>query len=100
MIVMPITKRMEVVMLIQVCLISRMNFDFEENGGKKLFLQIQSINIVYPNMENMIVMPTKKRMAIVMRIQVCLISRTNINYEENSGKKAFLINPKHQYRVS
>ena len=35
MIAMPITKRMEIVMGIQVYLISWMNFDYEENGGKK-----------------------------------------------------------------
>ena len=35
MIVAPITKRLVIVMGIQVCLISLMNFDCEENGGKK-----------------------------------------------------------------
>ena len=34
----PITKRMEIIMSIQVCLISRMNFHYKENGGKKAFL--------------------------------------------------------------
>ena len=33
--VVPITKRMEIIVSIQVCLISWMNLDFEENGGKK-----------------------------------------------------------------
>ena len=56
---------------------------------RKLCLQIQSINIVYPNMENMIVMPITKRMEIIMSIQVCLISWMNINYKENRGKKSF-----------
>ena len=67
---------------------------------RKLFLQIQGINIMYPNVENMIVMPKTKRTEIVMSIQLCLISRVNIDYEENAGKKAFHANPKHQYRVS
>ena len=67
---------------------------------KKLFLQIQSINIMYPNKENMIVMPITKRIEVVMIIQVCLISRMNIDYKENEGKKASLANPKHQCRVS
>ena len=39
MIVVPITKRIEIIMGIQVCLISRMNFDYRENGGKKGFLE-------------------------------------------------------------
>ena len=37
--------------------------------GKKLFLQIQSINVVYPNEENVIVVPKTKRMKIVMSIE-------------------------------
>ena len=67
---------------------------------RKLFLDIQSGNIMYCNVENMIVMPTTKRMEIVMSIQVRLISWINFNYKENGGKKAFLANPKHQYQVS
>ena len=35
-----------------------------------------------------------------MSIQVCFIALININYSENGGRKAFLSNPKHQYRVS
>ena len=58
---------------IQVCPISRMNFDNKENGGKKHFLHIQSINIMYPNEENMIVVPITKKIEIIMSIQVCLI---------------------------
>ena len=38
MIVMLVTKRTEIIMCIHVCLISRMNFDYKENGGKKAFL--------------------------------------------------------------
>ena len=37
MIVVLITKRIEIIMSIQVCLTSQMNFDFKENGGKKSF---------------------------------------------------------------
>ena len=77
-----------------------MNFDYTKNGGGKLFLQIESINILYPNQENMIVTPITKKMKIVMSIQVCLISWMNFDYKENSGKKAFLANQKHQYNVS
>ena len=58
MIVVPITKRKDIIMSVQVCLISPINFDYKENDGKKkLFFQIQSINIVYSNVENMIVVP-------------------------------------------
>ena len=71
MIVVPITKRTEIVTSIQVCIISWMNFDYKENGGKKkLFLQIQSINIIHPKRENMILVPITKRMEIITSIQV------------------------------
>ena len=36
--VMPITKRKEIVISIHVCLISRMNFNYMENGRKNAFL--------------------------------------------------------------
>ena len=38
MIVVPLTKRMEIVTSIQVCIIPWMNFNCKENGGKKAFL--------------------------------------------------------------
>ena len=88
MIVMPITKRMEIIISFQVCFNSRMNFDYKRNGGKKLFLQIKSINIMHPNMENMIVLPMTKRMEIMMSIKVCPISLVNFDYKENGGNKA------------
>ena len=66
---------------------------------RKLFLQIQSINIMYPNEENMIVMPITKRTKMVMSIQVCVISWKNIDYEEMVEKKALHATPTHQYRV-
>ena len=37
-IVVPITKGIEIIMSIQVCLNSQKNFDFKENGGMKAFL--------------------------------------------------------------
>ena len=116
-IVLTITKRMEIITSFQDCLISWMSINYKENGRKQSlscksearrshilmgehdcsannkkngdFLQIQSINIVYPNYKNMVVMPITKRMEIIMSIQDCLISRININYRENNGKKSF-----------
>ena len=66
----------------------------------KLFLQIQCINILYPNVENMIAMLITKRTKIVMGIQVCLILWMNFNYKENGQKKAFPASLKQQYCVS
>ena len=142
MIVVPITKGMEIFMSIQVRLIYRMNFDYNENGGKKsflckskasisciqwaehdcsannkkngdyyerpslshfmdelwlwgkwwkekLFFQIQSISIMYHNVKNMVVVPIRKRLGIIMSIQVHLISQMNFECEENDRKKSF-----------
>ena len=36
-IVAPITKRMDIIMSIQVCLISQININYKENSGKKSF---------------------------------------------------------------
>ena len=78
-----------------------MNFDYKDNGGKKSFsCQNQWINIVYLNVDDMIVVPKAKTMEIIMSIQVSIISWIAINYKENGGKKCFLANPKHQYHVS
>ena len=56
---------------------------------EKLFLQIQRINAVYPNVENMIVGLVIKRMEIITSIEVYAISQVNINCKENGGKKYF-----------
>ena len=66
---------------------------------RKLFFQIQGINIVYPNVGNMIVTPITKRMKIIKHIHDCLILPKNFDYEEN-GRKKVLANPKHHYHVS
>ena len=63
---MPITKRMGIIAGIQLCLISRMNFNNKENGGKKwkeklFFLPNKSFSIVYPNEVNMIIVPNNRK---------------------------------------
>ena len=39
-------------------------------------------------------------MKTIIRIQACVIWRTNFDSRENGGKKAFLSKLKHQYHVS
>ena len=74
----------------QVCLISQININYKENSEKQSFsCKSKSINIVYPNEKNMIVVPIIKGMEIITSIQVCLISWMNSNYKENGGKKIF-----------
>ena len=60
MIVVLITKRMKIIKGIQVCLISWVNFDYTENGRKKAFVANPKINIRYPKVMNMIVVPITK----------------------------------------
>ena len=60
---------------------------------------MQSINIVYPNEENMIVVTITKRMDFITGIQIFLILWINFDYKVNGGKKAFLANPKHQHHL-
>ena len=44
-------------MRIQVCIVRWMNFDSQENGGKKSFLPKHSTNAIYPNENNMFIGP-------------------------------------------
>ena len=46
---------------------------------------------MYPNKENMIVVPITKRIEIIVSIHVCLILQVSINYKENGGKKSFFL---------
>ena len=70
--------------------ISWTNIDYKENGKKKsFFLENPIINIVYTNEEIMIVVPIIKGMEIIMSIQLHLISRMNLDYKEDYGKKSF-----------
>ena len=49
---------------------------------------------------NMIRVRKTTGMAIVICIEVCLISRMKFSFKENSRKKRFHAKPKHQYHVS
>ena len=53
---------------------------------------------MYPNEKDMIVVPITEKTEF--KHPSLPISRMNFDYKENNGKKAFLANPKHQYRVS
>ena len=90
MIIMPLTKRMETITSIQVCIISWMNFDYKGSGGKKSFFCKSKALILCTLMwRTRLSCPITKRMEIITRIQVCLISLTNFAYKENGGKKTF-----------
>ena len=93
MIVVPLTERMEIIISIQVFLISRMNFDYTKKGGKESFSSKTKASISR-------IQTKTTRMEIIMGIHVYLISRMNINYKENGLKKRFSWKSRLQYRVS
>ena len=67
---------------------------------KKLFLEIWSINILYPNMENMIVVPNhKKEHGLLWESRFHLFHKWTMIIRK-MVEKPFLSNPKHQYHVS
>ena len=100
MIVMPITKGMKIVMGIQVCLISWMNFDYKQNGGKKALFANPKLQYRVSQHGEHYCHPNNKKIDIIRSIQVSLISQTKFDYKENEVKKAFLANPKHQCHIS
>ena len=87
-IVVPITKRMEIIMSIQVCPISWININYKENGGRKSIPYQTKVSILYILMwRTWLQCPITKRVEIIMRIQVWLTSQMNFDYKENNGKK-------------
>ena len=67
-----------------------MNFDYKENGEKKsISCKTPSINIVYPNMENMTVVPNHKKNGDYYEDPSLTHLTTNFDYTDNGGKKTF-----------
>ena len=85
----PIMKRMMIITRIQVYPIWGMNFDSKQNGGKKHFLQNQSIKIMYPNEENMFMCLIMKGMEIIKKIKVYPIWWMNFDSKEKGRNKSF-----------
>ena len=83
-------KWVEIVMRIQVYLISHINFHYKEHGWTKSFSsQNQSINIIYPMWRTWLQCLITKRIEVIIRTQVWLIWWINFDYKENGGKKIF-----------
>ena len=85
----PITKTAEITMSIKVCPISRMNFNYEENGGGNAFLANPKHQYRVSQYEEHDCSANNIDMEIITSIQVYLISWININYKENGGKQSF-----------
>ena len=89
MIVVLMTKTMQIIISIKVSPISRVNINYKENGGRKAFLANPRPQLAYPNVENTIIVQITKRMEIIMGIQVYHISRMNFDYKGNGKNKSF-----------
>ena len=88
MILVPLTKRMEVIASIQVCLIWWSNFDCKENGGEKMFLAKPNTNIMYPNKKNIIVVPNHKKGRLLCKSKFVSFDR-QIWFYGKCGKNNF-----------
>ena len=85
---------------IQVCLISWMNFDSKENGGKKAFLANASVKTVYPNEKTVLIVPNHQMNGDYCEYPCLSPLIMNIDSKENSWKKAFLMKPTHHCHLS
>ena len=77
-----------------------MNFGYKENAGKKSFSCKSKATMSCVQLGEHDCSANNKKKDIVMSIQVCIISWMNFDCKEMVERKAFLTNPKHQYRVS
>ena len=88
MVVVPITKRMEIIMGIQVYLFSRMNFDFKENGGKKSFSCKSKASMSCIRIWRTLFSANNKKNRDYYEYPSLYLSRINFDYKENRGKKS------------
>ena len=95
-----ITKRMEIVIGIQLCLISLMNFDYKENGGKRALLVNQKHQCHVSQRGEQDCHTNNKKNGDYYKYRSLSHLMDEFGYKENGRKNAFLANPKHQYRVS
>ena len=87
---MPTTKRIEIITHVQVCLISWMEINYKENGGKKkAFLANPKHQDYASHYGECDCSVNNKKNADYYKYQVCPISRMDINCKENGGKKSF-----------
>ena len=99
-VVVAIRKKMEIIMSIQVCFISKMNFDYTKNGGNKSFsCKSKDQYCVSQSGEHYCSTNNKKNGDYYEYLRFSP-SWVNVSYKENSGKKSFIANPKHEYCVS
>ena len=68
----------------------RNNIDSKKWSKEKLFLSSQSINVIYPNDENVFIVPNHEKKKINTCIHVCHDWRNNIDSKKWSKKKLFL----------
>ena len=88
----PIMKKKEVLMCIHVSPIDKWTLILRKIVRRKAFLIKPKHHVIYPNEENVFIMPSHGKKKIVTWIHVCHNWQTNIDSKKSGGKKAFLWN--------
>ena len=92
------TKKKEIIMWIPVYPIEKRT-SIGKMIGRDVFFQNQRLNIIYPNEENVFVVPNNKKKRDYY-VNPCLSNwKMNIN-SKNGWKRCFLLKPKTQYHLS
>ena len=100
MVLVPITKKMEIMTRIQVCLISQTNFNYKENSGKKSFFSKSKLSkSCIPMRGTWLLCPSQKEWGLLREYKLVSFHRWMLIIRKMVERKAFLANPKHQNRV-
>ena len=87
-----IRKRKQIIMWIHVYPNWQMKFDSKKWWEEKLFLWIQSIDVIYPNEENRFMVPNYEKKEIIMWLRVCRNLKISFNSKKWQKEKLFLWN--------
>ena len=77
-----------------------MSFDSKKWWEEKLSLLIQSNNVIYPNGENELIVPSHEKKEDYYENLCFSHYQMNFTSKENGGKKAFQMKPKNQCLLS
>ena len=71
----PILKRKEIIMWICICPNRQMNINSKNSRRRSFFLWNQSINIIYPNKENVVRVPNHERKRLLFEFVFVLVDK-------------------------
>ena len=100
MIVVPLTKRIEVIIGLQVCLFSQMSFDIRIMVERKAFLAIPKHQDRISQWEEHDCSANNERWSLLQVSEFVLFHGWSLIIKKIVERKGFLANPKHQYNLS